>query len=65
MTGDVLPASVLQSELTIAGVTLKVHHLDDGRRVLEREGVDRLLEAMEERLLSKEDAIALAQALRT
>lgn len=41
-----VPQSIRTSELVIAGVCLIVHHLDNGQRVIERDSLNDLLEAM-------------------
>lgn len=43
MTAD--PVSVWQGKLHLSGVTLHVHVLSDGRRIIEAAGLEALLEA--------------------
>jgi hypothetical protein len=40
-----LPKSVYKSELNVCGVTLRVHVLDDGRRVIDAADIDALFQA--------------------
>lgn len=42
-----IPVSVWQGEMTLLGVTLRLHVLDDGKRIVEAEDMAALLEAME------------------
>lgn len=42
-----LPTAVSSSEITLFGVTLHCHVLDDGQRIIEAEDVSRLFAAME------------------
>lgn len=60
-----MPASVARSELVIAGVTLIVHQLDNGQRIIERDGLLDLLDAMAGGPLTEADAQALARAVRS
>lgn len=61
---DGIPVSIHQSTLTIAGVEIVVHQLDDGRRVIEGDGVARVLEAMAAGTVSEAEAHAFAEATR-
>ena len=45
MTDD-LPKSIATGTVTVFGVELHVHTLDDGRRIIEADGVHHLLAAM-------------------
>ena len=65
MSAHGMPTSVHQAEFTIAGVILKVHNLDDGRRVIESEGMHQLIAALGAGLLSEDDAAALARVIRS
>jgi len=42
------PTAISESTLNVWGIKLKVAVLDDGRRVIEREGLARLLEVVKE-----------------
>jgi hypothetical protein len=42
-----LPTPVWSGSFVVFGVELKVHVLDDGRRIIEKASMERLLEAME------------------
>lgn len=42
------PQSIREGTLTIFGVELKVHHLDNGQRIIEEESIIRLFERMAE-----------------
>ena len=39
------PVSVWQGELSLSGVTLRVHVLDDGTRIIEADGLGALMQA--------------------
>lgn len=43
---EALPKSVAESTVTALGVALKVHVLDNGQRIIETDGMERLLAAM-------------------
>lgn len=61
-----LPKAIYSSELTICGVTLKCHVLDNGQRVFEQEGVEALFKAFGDGAeLSDDDAMRLARVVRT
>jgi hypothetical protein len=64
MTVEILPTSVSRAEVVVAGVTLVVHHLDNGQRIIERDGMLALFEAMNATPLSPTDADIIAKALR-
>jgi hypothetical protein len=55
-----LPSSVADREITIAGITFRQHVLDDGRRVIEKAGMDKLIKRMQARTISGEDAARIA-----
>lgn len=64
MADEKIPASVACSEMTIGTVTLRVHVLDDGRRIVEQAGMDEVLEAMAAGSLDPADALRLAAWLK-
>jgi hypothetical protein len=45
---ETLPSSIGVAEFELFGVTLRCHVLDNGQRVIEAEGMERLFEAMSE-----------------
>jgi hypothetical protein len=60
-----VPESTHSSTLNIMGVELVVHVLDDGRRIIEAEGLHQLIEAMSDGVeLSEDEAAELARAVR-
>jgi hypothetical protein len=61
---DALPQAIATSEMTIGGITLRCHVLDDGRRVLEADGMDRLVEALEAGELDVQDADRLGRWMK-
>lgn len=61
-----LPSATHSGTLTIMGVELRVHRLNNGRTVLEKEGVDQLFGAMLSGAeLSEAEVEDLARALRS
>jgi hypothetical protein len=59
-----LPVATHSSTLTIMGVELKVHRLDDGRAIIEAEGFHQLFEAMGAGAeMTEEDAASLARVV--
>jgi hypothetical protein len=59
------PTSIAQNTLTIMGVELTVHVLDNGQRIIEGDGVERLLGAMASgEIISETDALELAKIIR-
>jgi hypothetical protein len=52
------PVSVWQGEMTLLGVTLHLHVLDDGTRIVEAEDMAALLEAMGRGAPADEDEMA-------
>ena len=52
------PVSVWQGEMTLLGVTLHLHVLDDGTRIIEAQDMVALLEAMQHGGPVDEDEIA-------
>jgi hypothetical protein len=52
------PVSVWTGEMTLLGVTLHVHVLDDGTRIIEAGDMAALLEAMEHAGRAEEDEMA-------
>lgn len=62
---DDLPKSVLRNTLTIMGVELVVHQLDNGQRIIEADSVHRLFEAMAgDTPITPEDAMEFARVVR-
>lgn len=60
---DAFPTSVATDTLDVLGFTLTVHVRDDGRRIIEKDGFDALLAAMETsgRTISPAEADALVR----
>jgi hypothetical protein len=58
------PVSTYQGELTVLGVTLRMHVLDDGTRVIEKGGIDELFATMAEDPLDQDDADRLAKFIK-
>jgi hypothetical protein len=59
------PVSVWQGEMTLLGVTLHVHVLDDGTRIIEAQDMAAFLEAMErDRVVDEDEMAAFARWLR-
>jgi hypothetical protein len=59
------PVSVWQGEMTLLGVTLHLHVLDDGMRIIEAADMAALLEAMErDRVVDEDEMAAFARWLR-
>lgn len=54
---DALPASVAVRTLDLGPVTLTMHILDDGRRVIQQDGMLAFMGAMEAGKLKSKDAI--------
>ena len=66
MMMDDLPTMISSAKLTVMGVEIEVAVLDNGQRILVGDSLQKLLDGMgmmDE--LTDEDAMALAQALRT
>ena len=62
---DDLPTATHSGVVTIMGVDLHVHRLDDGRTIIEADDVHRLFEAMGLGVpVTEADAEALAKVLR-
>lgn len=59
-----LPMSEHQGEITVLGVVLKMHVLEDGRRVVEKDGIDELFATLAEEPLTQEDAERLARFIK-
>lgn len=60
-----IPYSVSEAHLHILGVDLVVHHLSDGQRIIDADGINALLEAMAGGgELTPEDAMKLAKVVR-
>lgn len=61
-----LPTSTHRGTLTIMGVELVVHRLDNGKTIIEADGFHALFEAMASGApLSEDDAMKLAKVTRT
>ena len=60
---DNLPQSINTGTLTVFGVELRVHTLDDGRRIIEADGMHRLLAAMGVTDVEPGDLNGLAQLI--
>lgn len=59
------PVSVWQGEMTLLGVTLHLHVLDDGTRIIEAADVAAFMEAMQRgRTLTEADEAAVARFAR-
>lgn len=59
------PVSVWQGEMTLLGVTLHLHVLDDGTRIIEAADVAAFMEAMQRgRTLTEADELAVARFAR-
>lgn len=54
------PTSLAQKSLTVAGITLELHVLDNGQRVIGKDGMDALMAKMDEGGLSADDAKKVA-----
>lgn len=63
---EALPKAVRQAEVKIGSITLRVHHLDDGRRVIDAASMDAFMEALSNGslVLSEEDATKMAKVIR-
>jgi hypothetical protein len=59
-----LPESKAMASTTVAGVTLELHVLDDGRRVIRKEGMDALFAKMATGSISSADVSKLAMWAR-
>lgn len=66
MMADDLPKSIARDTLNVMGVTLVVHVLDDGRRIIEGDGLQNLFAAMSNSTMtmSQEEADVLAGVVR-
>ena len=66
MPSERIPTAIHSSTLTIWGVELHVHVLDDGRRIIEAEDVRRLFAKWSEPgvVVTQEEADALARAIK-
>lgn len=54
------PNATYEGSVEIAGITLELYQLDDGRRVIDMEGVNKLIAAWEAGLdMSDDDAMLL------
>lgn len=61
-----VPQSVMTSELEIMGVTLIVHVLDNGQRIIEADGIHALFEAMAgDTPMTEDEGMKLARVLRS
>lgn len=59
-----MPESIAQHTLTLLGVTMTVHVLDDGRRVFEADPMDRILTLLNNgEELTAEESTALREAM--
>lgn len=56
-----MPAAVETREAVFGGITLRLHYLDDGQRVIEAEGMDRMARAMQAGTFPRAEA---ARAMR-
>lgn len=61
---DKIRKSVAQAEFTVGGVTLVVHNLETGQRVIEKEGMDALLLKMRDGGLDPRDAMRAVQIIK-
>lgn len=60
---DNLPNAIFEDSFTIAGIEIKAYVLDDGRRILDMDGVNKLLAWIEGGgEITQADAMELAQA---
>lgn len=62
--GVSLPKSTHMASIEIAGVNLVLHVLDDGTRIIEQEGMDRLMALMLEGELTPLNMIDMARFVR-
>lgn len=51
-----IPASVETREAVFGGITLRLHFLSDGQRVIEKEGVDKMMRAMQRGTFPEKEA---------
>lgn len=57
-----IPNATHESSINIAGIEMKCHQLDDGRRIIDVEGVNNFFEALANGLeITESDALALAE----
>lgn len=59
-----LPASIASETLTVMGVALVVHVLEDGQRIIETDGFHALIEAMAAGPMTAADADTLTRAIK-
>lgn len=58
-----LPNAIFEDSFTVAGIEIKAYVLDDGRRILDMDGVNKLFAWMESGgEITEADAMELAQA---
>ena len=61
-----LPKAIAESTLTIMGVELTVVMLDNGQRLIEGDGIERLFDAMASgAAMTPEESMKLAKVVRT
>lgn len=56
--------SISEGELKLNGLTLKVHTLKDGRRIIEENSLIQFMEYMQKGLLTEEDANDVAKFIK-
>lgn len=62
---EAIPQSITTSELVVMGVKLVVHVLDNGKRIIESDGMHALFDAMASGAsMTKDEALSLAKAVR-
>ena len=64
MSDEALPRSIGSETLTILGVHLVVHQLDDGRRIFEADGLAELFAQMGSVGFTEDEAMTLVKAAR-
>ena len=61
-----VPKSIAENRLTIMGVDLVVHVLDNGQRIIEGDGMERLFAAMADGVeITPDDAMKMAKVVRS
>jgi len=62
---DNLPRSISTGEVSIMGITLRVHQLDNGQRIIEASDFERFMQALAEGTpMTQEEAQELARHLK-
>lgn len=58
---DDLPKAVETREATFGGITLRLHFLDNGQRVIEQDGMDKMMRAMQRGTFPPKEAARAAR----